>query len=159
MEFWKIETAASFVLSREGLADAQEMDAILLERVIHLSRDPTSEDVLILAHGPAHDAENARWIEKISTRAAAVRAQPFRRVEVHTLREDWPQKRAAAERAARAFVQRAAAENGRAIVVPFRVEGFGPYAKCWATSSTPRTAMGCCRIPTSRNGSNGKSRS
>lgn len=129
MAFWQVDTAASFALSEEGLADAKEMDAILLERVSRLSRDPASEDVLILAHGPGDDAENTRWIEKISSRAAAVRTQPFRRVEVHTLREDWPEKREAAERTVRAFVERANEENGRAIVVPFRVGGFGPYAK------------------------------
>lgn len=38
-------------------------------------------------------------------------------------------KRAAAEERIRAFVARAAAEGGTAIVIPFRVQGFGPYAK------------------------------
>jgi peroxiredoxin len=49
-----------------------------------------------------------------------------------TLREDWPEKRAVAEREIRAFVSRARAEGGRAIVVPFRVQGFGPYARVLA---------------------------
>jgi sirohydrochlorin cobaltochelatase len=130
MEFWRIDTQSTFVMSKEGLADAAEMDAILAERVHRLSRDPKSEDVLLLAHGPGDDAENVRWIEKITARTAALRAaQPFRRVEVHTLREDWPDKRQAAEQGVREFVRRAASDNGRAIVIPFRVEGFGPYAK------------------------------
>lgn len=129
MQFWRITTHSTFVLSREGLADAPEIDAILMERTQQLSRDPASEDVLILAHGPGSDEENARWIRKISTRATAVSAaRPFRRLGVYTLREDWPEKREVAEREVREFVQRAVTEHGRAIVVPFRLEGFGPYA-------------------------------
>lgn len=130
MEFWRIDSSSTFLLSKEGLADAREMDAILVERVLKLSKSPEVEDVLVLAHGPGDDAENARWIEKIASRTASIRvAQPFRRVGVHTLREDWPDKRVAAEQEAREFVQRALRENGRALVIPFRVEGFGPYAK------------------------------
>jgi hypothetical protein len=128
MEFWRVASQSTFVLSEEGLADAPEMDAILKERVLKLSQRPRSEDVLILAHGPGDDAENARWIEKITARAASTAAaRPFRRVEVHTLREDWPEKRVAAQKQVREFVERAKRESGRAIVVPFRVEGFGPY--------------------------------
>ncbi len=130
MEFWRLDSHSTFVLSTQGLADAREMDAVLAERAAQLSRNPQSEDVLILAHGPGDDAENARWIDKITERTGSIRdARPFRRIEVHTLREDWPEKRAAAEQDAREFVQRAQRENGRAIVIPFRVEGFGPYAK------------------------------
>jgi hypothetical protein len=88
------------------------------------------EDILILAHGPGDDAENARWIATIDARAEAVRkSQPFRRVQVMTLREDWPEKRPEAERNVRGFVQRAKAEGGGAIVLPFRLQGFGPYAE------------------------------
>ena len=130
MALWRVDTHSTFALSKEGLSDAPEMNAILTERVSKLSTDPQSEDVLILAHGPGDDAENARWLAKIEERTAALRAsRPFRRVEVHTLREDWPEKRVAAERDVRAFVERAQRENGHAIVIPFRVEGFGPYAK------------------------------
>jgi hypothetical protein len=103
---------------------------VLAERARALSKTPAAEDVLILAHGPGDDAENRRWLQMMSARADAVRhALPFRRVEVATLREDWPDKRAAAEAQVRAFVQRANAEGGQAIVIPFRVQGFGPYAK------------------------------
>lgn len=130
MEFWRIDARASFALSQEGLADALEVDSILAERARGLSRDPATEDVLILAHGPGDDAENERWIAKIASRAmAGLAPYPFRRVEVRTLREDWPEKRQDAEREVREFVQRATADHGRTLVIPFRVEGFGPYAK------------------------------
>lgn len=129
MEFWRIRTDASFALSKEGLSEADGMGGVLADRARALSRDPRREDVLILAHGPGDDLENERWIASIRARAATVRAHvPFRRVEVETLREDWPQKRELAEQRIRAFVERARLEGGTAIVVPFRVHGFGPYA-------------------------------
>lgn len=130
MAFWRLQTNARFAISRPGLAAAEGMGAVLADRARALSKAPASEDVLILAHGPGDDAENQRWLQMMSARADAVRhALPFRRVEVATLREDWPDKRAAAEARVRAFVQRASVEGRQAIVIPFRVQGFGPYAK------------------------------
>ena len=130
MEFWRVQTEASFALSTQGLAEAQAMGAVLADRARALSRDPQSEDVLILAHGPGDDLENERWIANIRARATAVRdSLPFRRIQVETLREDWPEKRQEAEQRVRAFVERARNEEGTAIVIPFRVQGFGPYAK------------------------------
>jgi hypothetical protein len=130
MEFWRIDTRASFALSQEGLVEAPEMGNILLDRARTLSKEPAREDVLILAHGPGDDAENERWLAELNERADTVRkGLPFRRVHVETLREDWPEKRALAEQHIREFVSRASSENGRAIVIPFRVQGFGPYAK------------------------------
>ena len=130
MALWRLDSDASFAVSRDGLADAPEMGAVLVERARALSRDPGQEDVLVLAHGPEDDAENERWLARIDARANAVReALPFRRVQVMTLREDWPDKRAAATARIRSYVQRAASQGGRAIVIPFRVQGFGPYAE------------------------------
>ncbi len=130
MAFWKIDTQASFALTTQGLAEAPEMGAILADRAKALSQAPQSEDVLILAHGPADDSENRRWIDYINARADVVRQSlPFRRVRVETLREDWPGKREEAERRIRAFVKRAADEGSKAIVIPYRVQGFGPYAR------------------------------
>jgi len=130
MEFFRARSQSSFALSTEGLADAATMGTILADRASALSKAPAREDVIFLAHGPGDDAENARWIEKLDVLAGAVRTRaPFRRVQVETLREDWPDKRVAAEKRVRGFVERAGAEGGKAIVIPFRVQGFGPYAK------------------------------
>jgi sirohydrochlorin ferrochelatase len=130
MAFWRINTNATFAVSTEGLSDAPEMGAVLVERARALSRDPRSEGVLVIAHGAEADDENQRWLTKIDAQAEAVRqALPFRRVQVETLREDWPEKRKVAEARIRAFVQDAAQNGGRAIVIPYRIQGFGPYAK------------------------------
>lgn len=128
MEFWRIDTQSSFALSRQGLVEAPEMASVLVDRARTLSREPQREDVLILAHGPGDDAENERWMAHLEARAAAVRrALPFRTVRVETLREDWPEKREGAEQRIRSYVEHAS-QTGRAIVIPFRVQGFGPYA-------------------------------
>jgi hypothetical protein len=130
MAFYRVESRSRFALSSEGLADAPGMGQVLAERVGALSKVPAREDVLILAHGPGDDEENTRWLAKIDARAAAIRAlAPFRRVQVESLREDWPDKRVVAEQRIRAFVSRATADGGIAIVLPFRVQGFGPYAQ------------------------------
>jgi hypothetical protein len=130
MEFWRAQTEASFALSTQGLAESGAMDGVLVDRARALSRNPAREDVLILAHGPADDGENERWIAHIQARSKDVaKGFDFRRVHVETLREDWPGSRVKAEQRIRSFVQRAADEGGTAIVIPFRVQGFGPYAE------------------------------
>jgi sirohydrochlorin cobaltochelatase len=130
MEFWRIATRSSFALSDQGLIEAPQMGGVLVDRARALSKEPRQEDVLILAHGPGDDAENERWLAHLEARAEAVRkALPFRTVRVETLREDWPEKRREAEERIRAFVAQASQSGGRALVIPFRVQGFGPYAK------------------------------
>lgn len=130
MEFWRVESDAQFALSRDGLIDAPQMSNVIIERVQALSTDPADEDVLILAHGPDDDAENERWLEQLRMHADRVRAAiPVHDILVATLREDWPEKRAVARARIREFVRDAAQEGRTAIVVPFRVHGFGPYAE------------------------------
>jgi len=130
MALWRIDSDARFAISMEGLAEAPEMGAVLAERASALSTDPARESVLVLAHGPGDDAENERWIAEIGERTDAVRAlAPFRAVRAETLREDWPEKRAASEERIRAFVEEALRDDGRVLVIPYRVSGFGPYAR------------------------------
>lgn len=130
MSLWRIESNATFAMSKDGLSDASEMEAVLAERVRALSTDPARESILILAHGPEDDAENARWIEAIDARSRAVRAlAPFRDVQIATLREDWPEKRSQSVARIRAFVEQGSKDGGSVLVVPYRVSGFGPYAR------------------------------
>jgi hypothetical protein len=130
MAFYRVASASSFSISADGLADAPGMGTVLADRAAALSKTPAKEDVLILAHGPGDDGENERWLSKLDARAAVIRARaPFRRVQAETLREDWPDKRKLSEQRIRAFVERATKEGGVAIVLPFRVQGFGPYAE------------------------------
>lgn len=129
MEFWQIDSNARFAVSKEGLSEAVEMERVLLERASALSENPQREDVLILAHGPGDDAENERWLRNMRERAQLLKSDmAFRRVQVATLREDWAGKREEAESDIRDFVA-SASRDGTAIVIPYRVHGFGPYAE------------------------------
>lgn len=130
MGFWRIDTGITFSLSEQGLVEAGEMDAILIDRARELSSNPARENVLILAHGPGDDAENARWLEQLDARAEQLRQTlPFQQVAVFTLREDWPEKREQAQQQVRHFIQTGNDAGYTTLVLPFRVQGFGPYAE------------------------------
>jgi hypothetical protein len=121
---------STLLLSTKGLIESPLIDEILVERVRALSEEPRCERVLFLAHGPADDEENQRWLEEMNARAERIReAEPFREVRCETLREDWPEKRAVSEKRIREFVKESVDNGERVIVVPFRVYGFGPYEK------------------------------
>jgi len=68
MANWRINTNAAFALTTQGLAEAPEIGAVLAERARALSGDVRQESVLIIAHGPADDAENHRWLAHIDAR-------------------------------------------------------------------------------------------
>ena len=71
----------------------------------------------------------------------------FREIRCETLREDWPDRRNAAERRIREFVEKAGREGGRCIVVPFRVAGFGPYKDVLAGLDYVADEKGFCLHP------------
>ena len=130
MGFWRVDTDLVFHVSRDGLADAVEMDEVITARIRALSSDPANEVAAVIAHGPGDDAENARWIEKITERTRdAHEALGLRDIRVFTLREDWPDRRNAAEQAIRDYVRQANSQGLTPIVIPYRVQGFGPYAR------------------------------
>lgn len=123
-----IQSDSRFILSYEGVGDSALIDEILQDRVKSLSKDPARESILILAHGPADDRENERWLENMNRRIARLgRLGSFREIRCETLREDWPDRRQAAERRIRDYVEDSSRDGDRCIVVPFRVAGFGPY--------------------------------
>ena len=114
-------------LSPDGLMQAGEVAEILASRAEAISQSPSTESVLVLAHGTGDDVENARWIAAMERLTGALRADGYHAVRVETLREDWPEPREAAERAIRGFVAAEAEAGRRVLVVPFRLSGFGPY--------------------------------
>ena len=50
-------------------------------------------------------------------------------IKVFTLREDWREKRELAEQDIRSYLEEAKLNGFTSLVVPFRVQGFGPYAR------------------------------
>ena len=128
MGFWKVDTDLAFHVSVDGLADAAEIDEVMTSRIRNLSSDPDNEVAVVIAHGPGDDAENERWLEKIAQRTGRAGEETgLREIRVFTLREDWPEKRAEAESKIRAYIEQANSRGLAPIVVPFRLQGFGPY--------------------------------
>ena len=130
MGFWKVDTDLAFHVSVDGLADAAEIDEVITSRIRGLSSDPEYEVAVVIAHGPGDDAENQRWLEKIAQRTRGAGEQlGLREMRVFTLREDWPEKRREAEQEIRAYIEQANTQGLTPIVVPFRLQGFGPYER------------------------------
>jgi hypothetical protein len=126
MPLWKVETRSRFSVSREGLLDGPTGEGILVKRARVLSRDPSMESVLLVAHGVGDDRLDRLWREKMGPAAKAVsRALPFYEVEALTMREDWPDKRDLARREIRIFANRARDAGRRVLVIPYRLSGFG----------------------------------
>jgi sirohydrochlorin ferrochelatase len=96
---------------------------ILLSRAQDLSRSPGQEVVVVVAHGPVSDAENAKWLSDMGALVERMRqASAFRRIEYLTVRDDAPEpirSQAAAE--LRAVVGRAAQQGHRVLVVPLLI--------------------------------------
>lgn len=123
-----LDLSTSVKISETALLDAPEMGGILAANALALSDGSGAESVLIIAHGTGDDQINAEWIQKLDLLADSVRSTGlFSEVAVHSLREDWKGKRAKSEKEIRQFVETHSQNNGRTIVLPFRLYGFGPY--------------------------------
>ncbi len=124
-----IEYTASLKISDTALLDAPEMGKLLAQNAIALTDSSGMESVLIIAHGVGDDAVNDEWMRKLDHLSDTVRETGlFRNVAVHSLREDWEEKRVHAEAEIRGYVEMNSVNGGRVIVLPFRLFGFGPYA-------------------------------
>lgn len=103
-----------------ALDSHQLVGDILASRALALSRTPTQEAVVLVAHGPVSDAENKLWLDDMSVLAARVRAAaPFASVDSLTVRDDAPKPiRDAATEEFRALVTRRTSEQRRVLIVP-----------------------------------------
>lgn len=96
---------------------------ILLDRARTLSRNPRREVVILVAHGPVADEDNAKWLAHMRKLADSMRIQrPFKRIEVITLRDDAPRPiRDRATAQLRTMVRNARAEGYRVLIVPLLI--------------------------------------
>lgn len=117
------------VRSVGGIGASPLFAEALLDRANALSRDPSRETVILVAHGSGDDVQNERWQGLLETMAEHMRkagGDRFRAIRTATWREDWPEKRAPWVEKMRAMVAEANREGGRAIVIPARTTGEGP---------------------------------
>ncbi len=125
----RVKTGLPIVLT-PALDSDPFVSGILLERARGLSRDPKTETVVLVAHGPVDDAALPAWRDALAAHAAAVkRGGGFRDVVCAVLRDDAPAPvRAASVAGLRALVQEGAA-RGRALVVPVLIARGGIEGK------------------------------
>jgi sirohydrochlorin ferrochelatase len=96
---------------------------MLASRARGISRDPATEALLIVAHGPNEDEDNRRWLADMASLAGRLRStQPYASVDYLTLRDDAPRPiRDQATAQLRAFVTRHVQEGRRVLIVPLLV--------------------------------------
>jgi sirohydrochlorin ferrochelatase len=94
--------------------------AILADRARSISTAPSSEAVILVAHGPAPEADNRRWLDDMAVLATYVSTSaPFASVDYMTVRDDAGAAiREAATRELRAKVEAQRALGRRVLIVP-----------------------------------------
>lgn len=109
-----------------GIAEA------LHERIQEVSRDPSQETVILVAHGDKRDEDNAHWLSVMQANIERLKRDPhcakLRAIEAATVREDWPALRERAVGDIRSLIE-AHAKTGRVLVIADRLYGAGPYRK------------------------------
>ncbi len=115
-----------------GYEDSPLIAEILRERILEISKTPSRETVILLAHGRMEDESDQRWREVMENNIRLIKAeltQPFRDIIAMTLREDWPDKRKEALREIRRAIDQGNEDNGRVLIVSNRLYGSGPYPR------------------------------
>ena len=110
-----------------GLMDWSGVGAILRERA-EAAGAQRGAGLMVIGHGMGDDDENREVLESMARAVDGLRDGPWGPVEVETLREDWPEARAGAEKRIRKWISESAM-SGPPVVIPFRLSGFGPYAE------------------------------
>lgn len=96
---------------------------ILVSRARAISQSPTTEAVVLVAHGPNEDDDNRRWLADLASLASRMKAtERFASIDYLTVRDDAPKAvrdRATAE--LRDLVERRSREGRRVLIVPVLV--------------------------------------
>ncbi len=94
--------------------------AIAVDRARAISSRPPDEAVVLVAHGPVPDEDNARWLRALQVVATGVQASaPYAGVDYLTVRDDAPKPvRDAAAAELRGVVERHTAQGRRVLIVP-----------------------------------------
>lgn len=103
-----------------ALDDHALVAAILVDRATSISTAPEREAVVLVAHGPVPDADNALWLNDMKRLAEQMKpATSFASLDWLTVRDDAPAPiRDAAAAELRALVERRQAEGRRVLIVP-----------------------------------------
>ncbi len=113
--------------------DAHDIVAeILRERILTMSEAPSEETVIIAAHGPNSEEDNAKWIrtmeeliQKIQHKQAQTEREQFKQVFGVTVRDDAPEPIFNQAKAQLRTLVRQSGLNGEVIVVPLFLSSGG----------------------------------
>ena len=125
----ELEPGMRILLDREGMGGSEEVARILLDRAAGAIHHPEKSGVVLIAHGMGNEERNDQVLAGMEYAAESLRSAGYGEVAVATLREDWAEARAEAEREIRRTVERMNDKWHHVVVIPYRLSGFGPYAK------------------------------
>jgi outer membrane receptor for ferrienterochelin and colicins len=94
--------------------------AILADRARAISTEPSREAIVLVAHGPGKDEENARWLQNLAALGSAIgRTASYASIDYLTVRDDAPAAiRDAATAELRGIVEKRRAAGTRVLIVP-----------------------------------------
>ena len=113
-----------------ALNDHPIVAEILATRARSIGRNPSSESLIIVAHGPTEEEDNRRWLADMASLSKRLgENEKFASVDYLTVRDDAPKpvwEKAKAE--LRAMVEKRTAEGRRVLIVPLLIS-FGGIEK------------------------------
>ena len=112
-----------------GYEEDSLIAGIFLDRIKEVSKNPTEETIVLLAHGGKNEQAEKLRNEKLDSHISWIQKQsnpPFKKIIGMTLREDWPDKRAKAVKEIKKVVKEGNS-SGKVIIISNRLYGSGPY--------------------------------
>ena len=120
---------SSIIKTFGGYEEDNLIAGIFLERIKEISKKPSEETIILLAHGSSDDQAEILRKNKMKDHIDWIQKQfnpTFKNIKGVSLREDWPEKR---EKALSEIVNMIEEGNkrGKVIVISNRLYGSGPY--------------------------------
>ena len=120
---------SSIINTFGGYEEDNLIAGIFLERIKEISKKPSEETIILLAHGSSDDQAEILRKKKMKDHIDWIQKQfnpTFKNIKGMSLREDWPEKR---EKALNEIVNIIEEGNkrGKVIVISNRLYGSGPY--------------------------------
>ncbi|MFQ5779549.1 MAG: hypothetical protein ACE5HN_02030 [Nitrospiria bacterium] len=114
-----------------GYEEDPAIAEILHDRIMEISKEPSRETVILVAHGSGTDERDAAWLKVMNKNVDRIKRMvksPFRNIIAATVREDWPEKRKEAVAHLKTLI-REGNRNGRVLLIANRLYGAGPYER------------------------------
>jgi sirohydrochlorin ferrochelatase len=120
---------SSIIKTFGGYEEDPLISEIYLDRIKEISRNPTKETIILLAHGAKTDSADTAWRRVMQHHLDQIQKNvntPFKKVIALTIREDWPEKR---KIAVEEIIKEIKLSNksGRTIIISDRLYGSGSY--------------------------------